>query len=112
MSAALAMRELLQAYDAFARKDCLTAVQHALRAAQRRSNPPEVRCDAYMLLTLAALMLDTPEPALSFAVGANLLAYKLEDEELEQQAQAILDLVLAQYPELADNGEPNAKDRH
>lgn len=96
------MRDLIRAYDAFARKDCLTAAQLALRAAQRRSNPLEVRCDAYMLLTLAALQLDSPHPALAYAVGANLLAYKTHDEEVEQQAEAVLDLVLAQYPELSD----------
>lgn len=94
------MRELLRAYDAFARKDPLTAVQHALRAARGRRSPPEVRCDAYMLLTLAALMLDSPEPALAYAVGANLMACKLDDHELEEQAQGILDLVLAEYPQL------------
>lgn len=105
MTAALAMRDLIRAYDAFARKDCLTATQLALRAAQRRSNPPEVRCDAFMLLTLTALLLDSPEGALSYAVGANLLAYKLDDEEVEQQAEAILDLVLAQYPELSTTSE-------
>ncbi|MFZ5828009.1 MAG: hypothetical protein ACOY94_27200 [Bacillota bacterium] len=107
MTAALAMRDLIRAYDAFARKDCLTATQLALRAAHRRSNPPEVRCDAYMLLTLTALLLDSPEGALSYAVGANLLAYKLDDEEVEQQAEAILDLVLAQYPELSTASDMN-----
>lgn len=102
MTAALAMRDLIRAYDAFARKDCLTATQLALRAAQRRSNPPEVRCDAYMLLSLTALLLDTPEPALSYAVGANLIAYKMHDDEVTQQAEAVLDLVLAEYPELSE----------
>jgi hypothetical protein len=96
-----ALRDLLRAYDAFARKDCISAAQHALRAAQRKTNPPEVRCDAYVLLTLTALQLDSPEPALAYAVGANLLAYKLQDEVAEKEAEAVLDLVLAQYPELS-----------
>ncbi|MFZ5813802.1 MAG: hypothetical protein ACOY93_00685 [Bacillota bacterium] len=102
-----AVHELVRAYDAFARRDCLTAAKWALKAATRRANPPEVRCDAYMLLTLTALQLDSPEGALSYAVGANLLAYKLEDEEVERQAEAVLDLVLAQYPELSVGFDTN-----
>lgn len=100
MSPALVSPELFQAYDAFARRDSLTAVQLALRAARRQSTPPSVRCDAYMLLTLAALMMESPEPALAYAVGANLLAHKLDDDEMEQQSEALLELVLAQYPQL------------
>lgn len=98
----VAERDLLRAYDAFARKDSLTATQYALRAAQRRSSPPAVKCDAYILLTLTALFLQSPAPALAYAVGANLIAYKQGDQELEEQAEAVLDLVLAQYPELRE----------
>jgi|GEM_PF-2667610 len=92
--------ELVRAYDAFARRDCITATQLAMRAAYRRTNPTEIRCDAYMLLTLAALEMETPESALSYAVGANLLASRIRDGELEEQAEAMLDLVLAKYPHL------------
>ncbi len=97
--------ELVRAYSAFARRDCITATHLAMRAAHSRANSTEIRCDAYMLLTLAALEMDTPESALAYAVGANLLAYRIRDKELEEQAEAMLDLVLAQYPYLVQSAQ-------
>lgn len=98
----VAEADLLRAYDAFARKDSLTAAQFALRAARRRSSPPAVQCDAYILLTLTALLLQSPTSALAYAVGASLVAHKHGNPDLEEQAGAVLDLVLAQYPELRE----------
>jgi hypothetical protein len=93
---------LEQASDALFRRDYLTAMQWGLRAAAAPESLAPLRCDAYLVLAMTSLHLGAPEDALAYAVGAALLAQHSEDDRQDEQADAILALVLAQYPYLAE----------
>lgn len=98
---------LARAEAALARRDLLTAVQSALRAVGQPSTAPAERCGAYRVLTLAAIQLDSPQPALSYALAGSLTAQRAGDEALTRQADEVLGYVLAQYPKLAGTNEIN-----
>lgn len=95
--------DLSRAEAALARRDLLTAVQIALRAAGRRTAAPAVRCGAYRVLALSAVQLDSPEPALAYAVAGSLTAQQAGDESMSQQADEVLRYVLTRYPDLSDS---------
>jgi hypothetical protein len=91
---------LEKATGAISRRDYLTALQFALRAARVPRGYEHVRCDAYIVLALTSLEIGSPEDALAFAVGAHLAACWNRDEQREQKASSVVQVVIAQHPHL------------
>lgn len=89
---------LEKAAGAMSRRDYLSAIQFALRAADAPQGPAAVRCDAYMLLALSSMEMDLAEDALAFAVGAHLAACWAHDDERQQKAASVVSLVVSKYP--------------
>lgn len=99
--------DLSRAEAALARRDLLTAAQSALRAVGKPWATPAERCRAYRVLTLTAIQLDSPQPALSYALAGSLIAQREGDEALSRQAEEVLGYVLAKYPNFAGTNEIN-----
>lgn len=99
----LHLEYLDRADGALSRGDYLAALQFALRAAEVPRGREAVRSDAYMLLALSSMELEMPEDALAFAVGASLSATWAGDEERQQRATAMVELVLARFPFLRED---------
>lgn len=91
---------------AISRRDYLSAMQYGLRAAGAPPEETGLRCDAQMLLAIAALELGDGETALAYGVGAHLAACYVHDAEREQRAEAIVAMVVAQYSYLSDIHAP------
>ncbi len=96
---------LAQASGALSRGDYLTAMQFGLWAAGASGQELRTRCDAYLVLAITSLELGAPEDALSYAVGAHLMACQAEDEPREGQAAALVAVVVAHYPHLGDRND-------
>jgi len=99
---------LEKASGAMSRRDYLSAIQFALRAAESSGRLPEIRCDAYLLLALSSLEMDLGEDALAFSVGAHLAACWSRDEGRQEKAAAMVSLVSSRFPHLgAEPAVPN-----
>lgn len=93
---------LQTAGGAISRGQYANAVQYALRAAAAPRDEQHIRCEAYMVLAMAALELNMPEDALMFAIGAHLTACWAHDPVREEKAASLVALVCAQHPELGE----------
>jgi hypothetical protein len=91
---------LALASGALSRRDYLTALQFGLRAAGAPGDETPTRCDAYLVLAISSLELGAPEEALSYAVGAQLMACRCDDGWREEQAAALVAVLVAQFPYL------------
>jgi len=99
---------LEKASGAMSRRDFLSAIQFALRAAESSERLPDIRCDAYLLLALSSLEMEFGEDALAFSVGAHLAACWARDEQRQEKAASIVSLVVSRFPHLgADSAIPN-----
>lgn len=92
---------LEKANGAISRRDYLSAIQYATKAAHVSRGSDQVRCDAYLLLALTTLEMDLPIEALAYAVGAHLAARWLRDAAREERAEAMIAMVVAQHPDLS-----------
>lgn len=93
---------LEKASGAISRRDYLSAVQYAMKAAHVARGSDEIRCDAYLLLALTTLEMDLPTEALSYAVGAHLAARWSRDLAREERAEAMIAMIVAQHPHLGE----------
>ncbi len=93
---------LERASGAISRRDYLSAIEYAMRAARAPRGQELLRCDAYMLLALSSLEMGLAEDALSYAVGAHLCAVQAGDEEREARAASLVAVVVAYYPNLGE----------
>lgn len=95
------------AREAAARQDWLTTHQFGLKAFCAPASTPVERCEARRLLALSSLQVGLVEDALSHAVGAHLLATVLGDVNAEREAVALVGLIMAEYPDLGEEGRSN-----
>lgn len=91
---------LEKANGAMTRGDYLAAIRFALRAAVVPKGQEIIRCDAYMVLAMTSLEMEMGEEALSFAIGAMLVASFTRDEERQRNASGLVSLVVNQFPHL------------
>ncbi len=91
-----------KANGAVSRGDYLSAIQFALRAAMVPKGQEVLRCDAYMVLAVTSMEMEMGEEALSFAVGAMLVASWAKDEARQKKASALLSMVVGQFPHLKE----------
>lgn len=90
------------AQEAANRRDYLSLFQNAMRAMRQPNGERAARCEAQMLLAQAALVMNLPEEALAFAVGAHLDAAACGGSELEERAGAVVARVIALHPHLRE----------
>jgi hypothetical protein len=93
---------LEKANGAISRRDYLSAVQYAMKAAHVSRGSELIRCDAYLLLALTTLEMELPREALAYAVGAHFAARRSRDPAREERAEAMIAMVVAQHPYLGE----------